>query len=100
MHWTVLGLITESVLSQNANLPPGSPPGAYDPLAWGQLIDRRRPCQLNQRSTKECFYTGTPLNGPVTWTCTAGSFCVGPGQSQRCNPGFYCPVNTAMRKVL
>ncbi|KAI8902412.1 hypothetical protein BC833DRAFT_573455 [Globomyces pollinis-pini] len=81
------------VLAQSSNLPPGVPRGAFNPLAWSQLIDYRD-CPGVNTTQKWCKYPGTPLSGQVTWTCPAGNFCVGPGEISLCTPGFFCPNDT------
>ncbi|KAI8905546.1 hypothetical protein EDD86DRAFT_277572 [Gorgonomyces haynaldii] len=78
-------------------LPPGYPP-PYNPVAWAQALVQVRDCTLenNQKLVLECKYQGTPTTGQVTWTCPAGSFCLGQDYVRPCTPGFYCPANTAV----
>ncbi|KAJ3049995.1 hypothetical protein HK097_009010, partial [Rhizophlyctis rosea] len=75
-----------------AVLPPGTPPGAYDPLAYQVLIQLEKCPGFEQYD--DCYVPRSPRSGPVQWSCPAGSFCVGPGEIHPCTPGFYCPEHT------
>ncbi|KAJ3303577.1 hypothetical protein HDV03_003654 [Kappamyces sp. JEL0829] len=69
---------------------------AYDPLAWAQLINQTSCIGIPPATIKKlpCMFPAIPQSGQITWTCPAGSFCVGKKEITSCTPGFYCPENS------
>jgi hypothetical protein len=68
-----------------------------DPFLWASFLEPRN-CELPKPGRKRCIFAGTPLNKPVTWSCTAGNFCPTPAVRFNCTSGFYCPANAAQGK--
>ncbi|KAJ2998350.1 hypothetical protein HDV02_004565 [Globomyces sp. JEL0801] len=70
---------------------------AFDPLFWSSLIKWKDCPGVTDADKKlrKCQFPSTPQEGRITWTCPAGSFCVGQKQKVECTPGFYwypvCP---------
>ncbi|GBC06719.1 hypothetical protein RclHR1_00700018 [Rhizophagus clarus] len=75
-----------------------------DPVNYvGLLSNKTVPGTENTHG--QCWYLSTPrpedrktipnTNQPVSWNCSAGNFCMGPGKQVKCTAGFICPENSA-----
>ncbi|KAF9431221.1 hypothetical protein BGZ76_000511 [Entomortierella beljakovae] len=71
-----------------------------DPLDYYGLLKLANAPGISNTTGPLCQYVRTPTerignNTNPTWTCPAGNFCVSPKHTAPCQPGFYCPPNTA-----
>ncbi|RIA87160.1 hypothetical protein C1645_828180 [Glomus cerebriforme] len=75
-----------------------------DPYLYALLLVNRTVPGTENRQNK-CTYLSAPQPGDgkrlanntqeISWNCTAGNFCLGPGKSVKCTAGFICPENAA-----
>ncbi|KAI9229766.1 MAG: hypothetical protein DHS80DRAFT_22089 [Piptocephalis tieghemiana] len=94
-----------SVVGQSGNPPSPRPPssgssalpeGAFNLQTYINSFKLRN-ATGTENAPKSCQYLSTPQvgDGPTTWDCPAGSFCLQPNSIEPCPPGFFCPANTA-----
>ncbi|KAI8053263.1 hypothetical protein BDF22DRAFT_743185 [Syncephalis plumigaleata] len=90
---------TTSSLMDRTSLPEVNMP-ANDTVGWQNFVKsfRLKPAPETMHYPYPCEFLSTPQtmdNAPVSWNCTAGSFCLFSNHKEACPAGFFCPENTA-----